>query len=374
MDSFVYNGIASKVIFGQGKISTLPDIVQSMQLKRCIVLTTPNQRHLGQKVADLLGPKAVAFFDQATMHTPLDVTERAIEVASEAQVDSTVSIGGGSSTGLGKAIAIRLGLRQICIPTTYAGSEMTPTLGETMNGRKTTRRDEAIRPDVVLYDVDLTLSLPVKTGSASGMNAIAHAGKNSHINLVRAILTILIIVESLYSNDTNPIIHTFASQGIRSLATALLEIQKDPKSLSARSSAQYGAWLCAMCLGSTKMGLHHKICHAIGGALNLPHAGTHTVVLPRALSYNAPAVPQAMKVIGEALPFGDGDAIKGLDMLVEALSLPSSLAEYGMQGADVDLVARQVMQSGYENPVPLEAESIHRLIHSCYMGRRSQHL
>jgi len=177
MDSFVYNGLPTKVIFGQGKLDTLPNLIQSMQLERCIVLTTPNQRHLGQKVADLLGPKAVAFFDKATMHTPLEITEKAIEVAKEAQVDSTVSIGGGSTTGLGKAIAIRLGLRQICIPTTYAGSEMTPTLGETVDGRKTTRRDEAIRPDVVIYDVDLTLRLPVQTSCASGMNAIAHAGR-----------------------------------------------------------------------------------------------------------------------------------------------------------------------------------------------------
>lgn len=177
MDSFVYNGFPSKVHFGQGKLDTLPDVIQTMQLERCIVLTTPNQQRLGQRVADLLGPKAVAIFNKATMHTPLDITEEAIKVAKEARVDSTVSIGGGSTTGLGKAIAFRLGLRQICIPTTYAGSEMTPTLGEAVNGRKTTRRDEAIRPDVVIYDVDLTLKLPVETSSASGINAIAHAGK-----------------------------------------------------------------------------------------------------------------------------------------------------------------------------------------------------
>ena len=165
MESFVYNGIPSKVVFGQGKLDTLPDVVKSMQLERCIILTTPNQRHLGQRV------------DNATMHTPLDITEKAIAVAKQAQADSTVSIGGGSTTGLGKAISIRLGLRQICIPTTYAGSEMTPTLGETVKGRKTTRRDEAIRPDLVIYDVDLTLDLPVPISSASGINAIAHAGQ-----------------------------------------------------------------------------------------------------------------------------------------------------------------------------------------------------
>ena len=177
MESFVYNGIPSKVVFGQGKLDTLPDVVKSMQLERCIILTTPNQRQLGQRVAELLGSKAVAIFDNATMHTPLDITEKAIEVAKQAQADSTVSIGGGSTTGLGKAISIRLGLRQICIPTTYAGSEMTPTLGETVKGRKTTRRDEAIRPDLVIYDVDLTLDLPVPMSSASGINAIAHAGQ-----------------------------------------------------------------------------------------------------------------------------------------------------------------------------------------------------
>ncbi|GAB7333526.1 hypothetical protein MBLNU13_g05105t1 [Cladosporium sp. NU13] len=287
------------------------------------------------------------------MHTPLDITEKAIEVAKQAQTDSTLSIGGGSTTGLGKAISIRLGLRQICIPTTYAGSEMTPTLGETVNGRKTTRRDEVIRPDLVIYDVDVTLDLSVPMSCASGMNAIAHA------------------VESLYARDTNPIIQTFASQGIRSLAEGLLEIKQTPRSVPARQKAQYGAWLCAICLGSTTMSLHHKICHAIGGALNLPHAGTHTVVLPRALSYNAPAVPQAMRAIGEALPFGDGDPVKGLDILIKALSLPTSLAEFGMQEEDVDKVAGQVLQSAYANPMPLEPEKIRQLIYSCYGGARA---
>ena len=178
MDSFEWTGIPSKVIFGAGKIKTLPDILSSMNLNRCILLTTPNQHHLGDLVATLIGEKAVTAFHQATMHTPLHVTEQATKVAKETQVDSTISIGGGSTTGLGKAIAIRLGIPQICIPTTYAGSEMTPTLGETVNSRKTTRRDEAIRPNVVVYDVDLTLKLPVRTSLTSGMNAIAHAGES----------------------------------------------------------------------------------------------------------------------------------------------------------------------------------------------------
>jgi len=179
------------------------------------------------------------------------------------------------------------------------------------------------------------------------------------------------VVESLYAKDTNPIIQTFASQGIRSLAEGLLEIKENPRSVPARQKAQYGAWLCAICLGSTTMSLHHKICHAIGGALNLPHAGTHTVVLPRALSYNAPAVPQAMRTIGEALPYGDGDAVKGLDILIKALELPTSLADFGMQEKDVDTVAEQIMQSAYANPMPLEPEKLRQLIYSCYGGARA---
>jgi maleylacetate reductase len=177
MDSFEWTGIPTKVIFGAGKITALADVLASMNLHRCMILTTQNQRHLGDLVTALIGKRAATTFNQAAMHTPLHITEQAMEVAMEAQVDSTVSIGGGSTTGLGKALAVRLGIPQICIPTTYAGSEMTPTLGETVDGRKTTRRDEAIRPNVVIYDVNLTLELPVRTSLASGMNAIAHAGE-----------------------------------------------------------------------------------------------------------------------------------------------------------------------------------------------------
>lgn len=177
MDSFTFPGIPTKVTFGQGKLDALPQVVESMGLQRCLVLTTPGQKHLGERVADLLGEQAVAVFNQAKMHTPLHITEQAMEVARKAQIDCTISIGGGSTTGLGKAIAVRLKLPQICIPTTYAGSEMTPTLGETVDGRKTTRRSEDIRPDAVIYDVNLTLALPVKTSLTSGMNAIAHAGE-----------------------------------------------------------------------------------------------------------------------------------------------------------------------------------------------------
>jgi alcohol dehydrogenase class IV len=202
------------------------------------------------------------------------------------------------------------------------------------------------------------------------MNAIAHAGKCQSGHRRKAILIISPAVESLYSKETNPLTQHYAAEGIRSLSHALLEIKQDPESLSARASAQYGAWLCAMCLGSTKMGLHHKMCHAVGGALSLSHAETHTVVLPRALAYNAPAVPTALRIIGEALPFGDGDAVRGLHMLVEELGLPNGLHQIGMKESDVSVIVEQMMASGFENPVPLELEKVERLTRACFEGAR----
>jgi alcohol dehydrogenase class IV len=190
------------------------------------------------------------------------------------------------------------------------------------------------------------------------------------INGQQSVLITILAVESLYSKEINPLIQHYAAEGIRSLSHALLDIKQNPESLSARSSAQYGAWLCAMCLGSTKMGLHHKMCHAIGGALSLSHAETHTVVLPRALAYNASAVPRALQIIGEVLPFGDGDAVRGLHMLVEVLGLPKGLHEIGMKESDVDVVVEQVMASGYQNPVPLELEKVERLTRACFEGTR----
>jgi alcohol dehydrogenase class IV len=186
----------------------------------------------------------------------------------------------------------------------------------------------------------------------------------------RSVLTITLPVESLYSKETNPLTQHYASSGIHNLSHALLALHQTPESLPARTAAQYGAWLCAMCLGSTKMGLHHKICHAIGGALNLSHAETHTIVLPRALAYNVPAVPRALEIIGRALPFGDGDAVEGLYKLVEELGLPSGLCEIGMKESEMDVVVEQVMRSGYENPVPIELEEVERLVRACFEGTK----
>src|SRR5207237_5575433 len=219
----------------------------------------------------------------AVMHTPVEVTEAAMARVDELQADCIVAIGGGSTVGLGKAIALRSDLPQIAIPTTYAGSEMTDILGETRAGVKTTVRSSNVLPETVIYDVDLTLSLPAKLSAMSGMNAIAHA------------------VEALYAEDGNPIVDLMAEEGLRALAHSLPVIMSSPRDREARMLAQYGAWLCGTCLGAVAMALHHKLCHVLGGSFKLPHAETHAVLLPYTAAYNAGAAPQAMSKVARAL-------------------------------------------------------------------------
>jgi alcohol dehydrogenase class IV len=176
MDSFIYTNTPSRVIFGRGKVSTLPSEAEKLGVSKCLILCTKFQTKEAEMLKSLLGSKAVGIFDDATMHTPLSITTEALSLAKELQADSVISIGGGSTIGLGKAIAFKTGMPHICIPTTYAGSEMTPILGQTVDGKKTTESHPDIKPDVVIYDVDLTLTLPVGLSMTSSVNAIAHAG------------------------------------------------------------------------------------------------------------------------------------------------------------------------------------------------------
>jgi alcohol dehydrogenase class IV len=176
MDSFIYTNTPSRVIFGRGKTSTLPAEAENLGVSKCLILCTKFQTKEAEMLKSLLGDKAVGIFDNATMHTPMAITTEALSLAKDLDADSVVSIGGGSTIGLGKAISFKTGMPHICIPTTYAGSEMTPILGQTEDGKKTTESDPRIKPQVVIYDVELTLTLPVGLSMTSSVNAIAHAG------------------------------------------------------------------------------------------------------------------------------------------------------------------------------------------------------
>jgi maleylacetate reductase len=348
MQNFTYQAAPMRVIFGAGTLSQLKSEVARLGISRALVLATPNQVQQASMVAELLDDRAGGIFTQAEMHTPVGVTDRAMAYATELNVDGVVAIGGGSTTGLGKAIALRTDLPQIVVPTSYAGSEMTSILGETRDGLKTTQSSPKILPETVIYDVDLTMTMPRSLSAASGLNAIAHA------------------VEALYARDRNPIISLMAQEGIRSLAQALPKIKSDAKDVEARTEALYGAWLCGSCLGAVGMALHHKLCHTLGGAFNLPHAETHAIILPHAVAYNASADPQAMSQIARAL--GANDAAVGLFELAGAIGVRRSLRDVGMREQDIDHASDLAVTNPYWNPRPVERDAVRGLIARAWAG------
>jgi maleylacetate reductase len=348
MQPFVYNAMPARVIFGEGTRSKVGEELARLNCSRALVLSTPQQAGDAQEIAGMLGDKAVGIFTRAAMHTPVDITEMAVTETRALGADCTVAFGGGSTTGLGKAIALRTDLPQIVIPTTYAGSEMTPIIGETDAGAKRTQRTLKVLPEVVIYDVDVTLGLPTALSVTSGMNAVAHA------------------VEALYAQEKNPIVSLMAQDCVRSLVQALPIIIKDPKNREARAKALYGAWLGGTCLGLVGMALHHKLCHVLGGAFNLPHAETHTVVLPYAVAYNATAAPEAMDMLAAAL--SARDPARTLFDLSGALGAPRSLRELGMNERDIDKAADLATESPYWNPRPIERSAIRTLISRAWAG------
>jgi len=348
---FTYTGLPARVVFGTGTLAQVRAEAERLAIRRALVLTTPAQIAHGRRVIDLLGDRAAGAFHGAAMHTPVEVTRAAEGVARGLAADGIVAVGGGSTIGLGKAIAVRTGLPQLAIPTTYAGSEMTPILGETEGRQKTTRSSLDILPEAVIYDVELTLDLPAAMSGTSGINAIAHAA------------------EALYARDANPIVSIMAEQGIAALARALPAIARDPGQRSARGDALYGAWLCGMCLGAVGMALHHKLCHVLGGAFQLPHAETHTVVLPHAMAYNAAAAPGAMARIAAALGApGAGAAAIGLHDLAGAVGAERSLAALGMPADGLDRAAELAVANPYWNPRPLERAAIRDLLERAFTG------
>lgn len=340
MKPFIYMPVPTRVVFGRGRITQARAEAERLGMTKPIVLATAQQADACEDLARAIGGLA---YPHAVMHTPVDVTETAVAFVRDNGVDGIVSLGGGSSTGLGKAIALRTDLGQLAIPTSYAGSEMTDILGETQGGLKTTRRDPAIRPETVIYDPDLLATLPDAFAATSGLNAIAHA------------------VEALYAADGNPIVTLMAEDGIRALAAAL------PKGRAGHDEALYGAWLCGAVLGSAAMALHHKLCHVLGGTFGLPHAETHAVVLPHATAYNAAAAPDAMARIARAL--GADDAALGLHALAKSLGAPLSLKEIGMPEDGLERAADIAVASPYPNPRPLERAAIRRLLDDAFHGR-----
>ncbi|MBR8039257.1 maleylacetate reductase [Burkholderia cenocepacia] len=346
--NFIYQARPARVIFGAGSLEHLEREVLELGARRAIVLCTPEQRDLAECIVERLGARAAGLYDRATMHVPIEIARDAQAFARSCAADCAVAIGGGSTIGLGKAIALESSLPILAIPTTYAGSEMTPIYGLTEGGLKRTGNDARVLPKTVIYDPALTVTLPVELSVTSGLNAIAHAA------------------EGLYANNANPVMSLVAEEGIRALARGLPRVRRDPADLDARGDALYGAWLCGMVLGNVGMALHHKLCHTLGGSFDLPHAPTHTVVLPHALAYNAAHAPDAMQRIARAI--GTNDAARGLYALARDNGAPVSLKAIGMREADLDRAADLAAANPYWNPHPVERDGLRALLQDAFDG------
>ncbi len=353
MHAFTYETFPARVVFGAGSLAQLPDEVARLGAGKALVLCTPEQRAQAEDAARRLGKRSAGIYDKAAMHVPMEVARAARDAARRMGADCCVTVGGGSTTGLGKAIALESGLPIVAVPTTYAGSEMTTIWGLTEAGVKRTGRDQRVLPRAVIYDPELTLSLPPAIAGPSGMNAIAHA------------------VEALYAESANPIISLMAEESIRALGAGLPKVVRAPDDIEARSDALYGAWLAGAALGTVGMALHHKLCHVLGGSYNLPHAEVHTVIIPHAAAYNCQAAAGAMARVARALGASAADEAPGaLYDLAVAVGAKVALKDIGMKEENLDKAAEFAAINPYYNPEPVTRDGLRALLDDAYFGRR----
>jgi maleylacetate reductase len=348
IDTFATTIPGVRVRFGAGVRHKVGEEMDALGLTRALILTTPQQAETGEDFARQLGAKAAGLYSGAAMHTPVAISEEATAQALQSGADCVLSIGGGSTTGLGKAIAFRTDLPQIVIPTTYAGSEATGILGQTEDGRKTTLTSPKVQPEVILYDAELVRTLPVGMTVTSALNAMAHAA------------------EGLYAQNRSPISTLMALEGLRAFRDALPCVLDNPDDLHARGETLYGAWLCGTVLGTVGMALHHKLCHTLGGSFGLPHAETHAVILPHAIAHNEQAATAELAPIAEI--FGGTTPGAALYAFAARMKAPLALRDLGMAEADLDRATDIATQNPYWNPRPVEAGALRGLLQAAWEG------
>jgi alcohol dehydrogenase class IV len=346
---FTYTASPVRVVFGAEASLQAHEEIRALGT-RPFIITTPEQAALGAMHGHLLAGRCAGHFAKAMMHVPVEIADAAAMALAESGADCLMALGGGSTIGLAKILALRTGLPILAVPTTFAGSEMTPIWGLTEAGRKTTGRSAVVKPAIVIYDVNLLRTLPAAAAITSGFNAIAHC------------------CEALYAPDGDPISSLMAEEAIRALAAALPVLARDSDHAEARAGALYGAWLGGTVLGAVGMALHHKLCHTLGGLYAMPHAELHTAMLPHAIAYNAAHAPESMQRIARAL--GAKDAPTGLYDLAVSLGAEMSLERLGMPEAGINVAAQAALATPYPNPRPLERDGLLELLEAAFRGLR----
>lgn len=346
--NFVHESLPQRVRFDTGDAAGgVKAEVERLGAERVMVVAADAEAELAEAVTS--GLPTVLRHHEVVMHVPVEVAQRARAAAVEHAVDTVVSVGGGSTTGLAKAVAMTSGLPIVAVPTTYAGSEATAVWGLTDAGRKTTGVDVRVLPRAIVYDATLLRTLPVEMSVASGLNALAHC------------------VDSLWGPTADPLNAVQAAEGARALAEGLPLVAEDPSGIPGIERALYGAYLAATSFASAGSGLHHKICHVLGGRYDLPHAQTHAIVLPYVLAFNASNAPDAEARLAAA--FGSTTALGGLQALRSALGAPTALRDYGLRESDIpDAVDDVLAVVPVSNPTPATAQNLTALLHAAWAG------
>jgi maleylacetate reductase len=357
---FTVSPSTTRVEFGVDALERLPSLVDDVGGQRVLIIGSAGRAGLVERAAALLAGRLVGVDTRVAMHVPADLADAVRADVAARGVDLILAVGGGSAIGMAKAIALGGGPPSVAVPTTYAGSEMTSIWGLTRAGEKETGRDERVRPRAVLYDPMLTMGLPPRVAGPSALNAVAHC------------------MEALYAPDANPLVALIASEGLRALTASLPRLVRERDDIEGRSMAMYGTWLAGSALGTVTMGLHHKLCHVLGGTFGLAHAETHAIVLPHAIGYNAAAAPAAMRAAAEALGLTSSadDSTDRVPAALHALLLematatgaPTSLRELGLREADIGRAAEIAAARPYPNPRPVRVEGVAALLRRAWAG------
>lgn len=349
---FISQTLPSRVVFGAGHARTrLGDEVRALGLSRVMLIAAESELPLARELVAPFADLIAVEFTGVRPHVPSDVADAARAAAAEGGVDGLLSVGGGSTTGTAKIVALTTGLPILAVPTTYAGSEMTPVWGLTTASRKETGNDARVLPKTVVYDPDLTRTLPASLAAASAFNAIAHC------------------VEAFWGPGANPINSLSAAEGIRALREGLdaLASGGDAPADEAYDLLLYGTALAGAAFAVAGSGLHHKICHALGGAFDLPHAQTHTVVLPHVLAFNEGAIGGDARRISEAL--GGGTPSVALRALEDRLEAPRTLEELGLRADQldeaIDIVSAKLPIA---NPREVTSDDIAQILRAAFAG------
>ncbi len=343
--SFTFDNPGGRVVFRSGSAGLIADEVARIGCSRALLVSTPGRLKSLPKVPDEI---VAGTFAESIQHVPIEVAERARSLAREMGADCIVAVGGGSSIGVAKAIALESPLPIIAVPTTYGGSEMTPIWGITRDGRKETGRDSRVRPIGVIYDPDLTVDMPGDMTASSGLNALAHC------------------VEAAYAPDGNTLTSGAAMQGLLLLTDALPRLASAPRNLVARETALEGAWLGGFALGTVSMGIQHKLAHTLGGSFGLPHAETHAVLLPYTAAFNREAASAVMAGIADFLDAADAPA--ALLELSQLIGAPQSLKDIGFSGDYIAVAARLAVEKPYANPRQVTEDAVTELLTAAFAG------